>query len=137
MIPLRALVTAKTVVGPQLITRYNNLRAVNINGSAAPGRSSGEALAAMERASQKVLPAGYAFEWTGAALQQQQAAGQTLTILGIAVAFAYLFLVVLYESLASRSQFCSRSRLRSWARWSRSSSVASAATSSLRSASSF
>ena len=98
MIPLRALMSAKTVVGPQLITRYNNLRAVNINGSAAPGRSSGEALAAMERASQKVLPAGYTFEWTGTALQQQQAAGQTLYILGIAVAFAYLFLVALYES---------------------------------------
>ncbi len=100
MIPLRALMTAKLVVGPQLITRYNNLRAVNINGTAAPGHSSGEALAAMERASQKVLPPGYAFEWTGTALQEQQAAGQTVYILGIAVAFAYLFLVALYESLA-------------------------------------
>jgi HAE1 family hydrophobic/amphiphilic exporter-1 len=100
MIPLRALMTAKLVVGPQLITRYNNLRAVNINGTAAPGHSSGEALAAMERASQKVLLPGYAFEWTGTALQEQQAAGQTVYILGIAVAFAYLFLVALYESLA-------------------------------------
>ncbi|MBV8798079.1 MAG: efflux RND transporter permease subunit [Hyphomicrobiales bacterium] len=100
MIPLRALMTANTIVGPQLITRYNNLRAVNINGTAAPGHSSGEALAAMERASQKVLPAGYSFEWTGTALQEQQAAGQTLYILGIAIAFAYLFLVALYESLA-------------------------------------
>ncbi len=100
MIPLRALMTAETVVGPQLITRYNNLRAVNINGTAAPGHSSGEALAAMERASQKVLLPGYAFEWTGTALQEQQAAGQTVYILGIAVAFAYLFLVALYESLA-------------------------------------
>jgi HAE1 family hydrophobic/amphiphilic exporter-1 len=100
MIPLRALMTANVVVGPQLITRYNNLRAVNINGAAAPGHSSGEALAAMERASQKVLPPGYTFEWTGTALQEQQAAGQTVYILGIAVAFAYLFLVALYESLA-------------------------------------
>ena len=47
-----------------------------------------------------MLPAGYAFVWTGVALQEQQAAGQTLIILGIAVAFAYLFLVALYESLA-------------------------------------
>jgi hydrophobic/amphiphilic exporter-1 (mainly G- bacteria), HAE1 family len=100
MIPLRALMTAEVVVGPQLITRYNNLRAVNFNGAAAPGRSSGEALAAMERASQKVLPPGYAFEWTGTALQEQQAAGQTIYILGIAVVFAYLFLVALYESLS-------------------------------------
>ena len=100
MIPLRSLMTAKVVVGPQLITRYNNLRAVNINGAAAPGHSSGEALAAMQRASQKVLPPGYTFEWTGTALQEQQAAGQTLYILGIAIAFAYLFLVALYESLS-------------------------------------
>jgi HAE1 family hydrophobic/amphiphilic exporter-1 len=100
MIPLRALMTAKVVVGPQLITRYNNLRAVSINGTAAPGHSSGQALAAMERASQRVLPPGYSFEWTGTALQEQQAAGQTIYILGIAVAFAYLFLVALYESLA-------------------------------------
>jgi HAE1 family hydrophobic/amphiphilic exporter-1 len=100
MIPLRALMTAEVVVGPQLLTRYNNLRAVNFNGTAAPGRSSGEALAAMERASQKVLPPGYAFEWTGTALQEQQAAGQTGYILVVAVAFAYLFLVALYESLS-------------------------------------
>jgi len=100
MIPLRALMTASVVVGPQLVTRYNNLRAVAINGSAAPGHSSGEALAAMERASRKVLPAGYGFEWTGTALQEQEAAGQTVYILGVAVAFAYLFLVALYESLA-------------------------------------
>jgi hydrophobic/amphiphilic exporter-1 (mainly G- bacteria), HAE1 family len=100
MIPLRSLMTAKLVVGPQLISRYDNLRAVNINGTAAPGRSSGEALAAMERASRKVLPPGYTFEWTGTALQEQQAAGQTIYILGIAVAFAYLFLVALYESLS-------------------------------------
>ena len=100
MIPLRALMTAKTVVGPQLIARYNNLRAVNINGAAAPGHSSGEALAAMERASQKLLPPGYTFEWTSTVLQQQQAAGQTFYILGIAVAFAYLFLVALYERFA-------------------------------------
>jgi hypothetical protein len=72
MIPLRSLMTANVVVGPQLITRYNNLRAVNFNGATAPGHSSGEALAAMERASQKVLSPGYTFEWTGTALQQRR-----------------------------------------------------------------
>jgi multidrug efflux pump len=99
MIPLRALMTASIVVGPQLVRRYNNLRAVAINGSAARGHSSGEALAAMERASRKALPPGYGFEWTGTALQEQEVAGQTLYTLGVAVAFAYLFLVALYESL--------------------------------------
>jgi HAE1 family hydrophobic/amphiphilic exporter-1 len=98
MIPLRGLAQAEVVVGPQQITRYNNLRAVTFNGTAAPGHSSGEALAAMERVSRTVLPPGYTFEWTGAALQEKQAAGQTLFILGIAVVFAYLFLVALYES---------------------------------------
>jgi HAE1 family hydrophobic/amphiphilic exporter-1 len=100
MVPLRSLLQAKPVIGPQQITRYNNLRAVTFNGTPAPGRSSGEALAAMERISQQVLPAGDTFEWTGTALQERQVAGQTGYILGIAVLFAYLFLVALYESWA-------------------------------------
>ncbi len=100
MVPLRSILTAKPTVGPQQLTRYNNLAAVTFNGSPAPGRSSGEALAAMERVSKQVLPAGYTYEWTGTALQELQAAGQTGYILGIAVLFAYLFLVALYESWA-------------------------------------
>jgi HAE1 family hydrophobic/amphiphilic exporter-1 len=98
MVPLRSLLQAKPIIGPQQITRYNNLRAVNFNGTPAPGHSSGEALAAMERVSRQVLPAGNSFEWTGTALQEQQAAGETGYILGVAVLFAYLFLVALYES---------------------------------------
>jgi len=100
MVPLRSLLHAKPVIGPQQITRYNNLRAVNFNGTPAPGRSSGEALAAMERVSQQVLPPTFSFEWTGTALQERQVAGQTGYILGVAVLFAYLFLVALYESWA-------------------------------------
>jgi hydrophobic/amphiphilic exporter-1 (mainly G- bacteria), HAE1 family len=100
MVPLRSLLQAKPVIGPQQITRYNNLRAVTFNGTPAPGRSSGEALTAMERISQQVLPADDTFEWTGTALQERQVAGQTGYILGIAVLFAYLFLVALYESWA-------------------------------------
>jgi len=100
MVPLRSLLQAKPIIGPQQITRYNNLRAVTFNGTPAPGRSSGEALAAMERISQQVLPADDTFEWTGTALQERQVAGQTGYILGIAVLFAYLFLVALYESWA-------------------------------------
>ena len=63
-----------------------------------PGFSSGQALAAMERMSATTLPAGYGFEWTGTALQEKAAAGQTGIVLGLAVLFAYLFLVALYES---------------------------------------
>ena len=90
--------TLRIVTGPQVITRYNNYRSVTINGGPAAGVSSGTALAAMEEISAKTLPAGYAYEWTGTAYQEQQAAGQTGIILALAMLFAYLFLVALYES---------------------------------------
>jgi multidrug efflux pump subunit AcrB len=95
---LRSLATSHLEIGPQFITRYNNIRSVTINGSPAPGRSSGEAIAAMEALAQQTLPEGYGFEWSGLSLQEIQAAGQTPIILALAVLFAYLFLVALYES---------------------------------------
>jgi hydrophobe/amphiphile efflux-1 (HAE1) family protein len=98
MVPLRAVASLRTVTGPQVITRYNNYRAVSINGGPAPGVSSGDALAAMAAISNRSLPAGYGYEWTGTAYQEQLAAGRTGLILGLAVLFAYLFLVGLYES---------------------------------------
>jgi len=98
MVPLRSIATAKIVQGPQVISRYNNFRSITINGSPGPGVSSGTALAAMQEISDKTLPSGYSFEWTGTAFQEQQAAGQTGLILGLAILFAYLFLVALYES---------------------------------------
>ena len=97
-VPLRSIASVRTVNGPQVITRYNNYRAVTINGSPAPGISSGGALAALGEVSTKTLPSGYAFEWSGTAFQEQRASGQTGMILGLAVLFAYLFLVALYES---------------------------------------
>jgi multidrug efflux pump subunit AcrB len=81
-----------------VITRYNNYRSVTVNGGPAAGASSGTAIAAMAGISEKTLPAGYAYEWTGTAYQEQQASGQTGIILGLALLFAYLFLVALYES---------------------------------------
>ncbi|WP_295585771.1 efflux RND transporter permease subunit [uncultured Lamprocystis sp.] len=98
MVPIRALMAPKLILGPQLIQRYNNYRSVTISGSPAPGRSSGEALSAMEAVSARVLPAGFGFEWTGTALQEREAGGKTTVVLGLAVLFAYLFLVGLYES---------------------------------------
>ena len=98
MVPLRALLVPETTLGPQSMIRYNNLRALVINGSPAPGFSTAEALAAMEEISADTLPPGYAFEWTTSALQETQAQGHTGIILGVAVLFAYLFLVALYES---------------------------------------
>jgi hydrophobe/amphiphile efflux-1 (HAE1) family protein len=98
MVPIRSIASLKIVTGPQVITRYNNQRSITINGSPAPGVSSGSALAAMADVSNTTLPAGYSYEWTGTAYQEQQASGQTGVILSLAVLFAYLFLVALYES---------------------------------------
>ena len=96
--PLASVASVDYIVGPQSIVRYNNYRSVTLNGQPAAGVSSGEALAAMEALSAATLPQGYGFEWTGTALQELQAAGQTTAILALAVIFAYLFLVALYES---------------------------------------
>jgi multidrug efflux pump subunit AcrB len=98
MVPLRSIADVAIRLGPQVISRYNNYRSVTINGSPAPGVSSGQALAAMANVSAHTLPAGYAYEWTGTAFQEVAAAGQTGTILALAILFAYLFLVGLYES---------------------------------------
>jgi len=98
MVPIRALAQARLVQAPQALIRYNGYRAAIINGAAKPGYSSGQGLAAMERISASTLPAGYSFEWTGTALQEKAATGQTGIVLGLAILFAYLFLVALYES---------------------------------------
>jgi hydrophobe/amphiphile efflux-1 (HAE1) family protein len=98
MVPLRAIASVRIVTGPQVITRYNNYRSITIDGGPAPGVSSGTALAAMADVSARTLPPGYGYEWTGTAYQEELAAGQTGLILGLAVLFAYLFLVGLYES---------------------------------------
>jgi hydrophobe/amphiphile efflux-1 (HAE1) family protein len=98
MVPLRSIASLRYERGPQVITRYNNYRAVTINGAPAAGVSSGTALQAMQQVSDRTLPAGYAFEWTGTAYQEKAASGQTGMILSLAVLFAYLFLVALYES---------------------------------------
>ena len=98
MVPLRSLVEARLVVGPPALIRYNNTRAVSVLGAPAPGVSSGGALAAMEATAAATLPDGFAGEWTDIAFQQKRAEGALPVILGLAVLFAFLFLVALYES---------------------------------------
>jgi multidrug efflux pump len=98
MVPLRSLVTLSTVLGPDLITRYNQFLSATINGQPGPGHSSGEAIAAMAEVAAKTLPAGYGYEWSGLSFQEIQASGQTPWVLGLAMVFAYLFLVAQYES---------------------------------------
>jgi len=98
MVPLRSLAEAKVVVGPPALIRYNNLRAVTVQGSPAGGVSSGQALNAMQEVAAKTLPQGYAGVWTDTAFQEKRAEGKTGIILFFALLFAYLFLVALYES---------------------------------------
>jgi multidrug efflux pump subunit AcrB len=100
LVPLQAVADVDVVTAPSSIVRYNNLRSVTLNGAPAPGYSSGDAIAAMERLARTTLPAGFGYEWTGTALQEKAASGQAGFILGLAVVFAYLFLVGLYESTA-------------------------------------
>jgi hydrophobe/amphiphile efflux-1 (HAE1) family protein len=98
MIPLRSLVEPRVIIGPPALIRYNNKRAVTVQGTPAPGVSSGQALAAMEQVAAKTLPQGFSGEWTDTAFQEKRAEGKTGIILGFALLFAYLFLVALYES---------------------------------------
>ena len=86
------------IVGPPSLIRYNNKRAVTVQGTPAQGVSSGQALAAMEQVAAKTLPQGFAGEWTDTAFQEKRAEGKTGIILGFALLFAFLFLVALYES---------------------------------------
>jgi hydrophobe/amphiphile efflux-1 (HAE1) family protein len=98
MIPLRSLAEVRVVVGPPALIRYNNLRAVTVQGNPAAGTSSGQALQAMEKVAAHTLPPGYAGAWTDTAFQDKRAEGKTGIILGFALLFAFLFLVALYES---------------------------------------
>jgi HAE1 family hydrophobic/amphiphilic exporter-1 len=98
MTPMASIADVKLDVGPRTLTRYNNYRAISINGNPAPGRGPGEAIEAMQQVSATTLPDGYAYEWTGQAREQIESAGQTTIVLALALVFAYLFLVALYES---------------------------------------
>ncbi|MBP8133638.1 MAG: multidrug efflux RND transporter permease subunit [Zoogloea sp.] len=98
-VQLSTLTSAAMASGPQVISRYNLYRTAEISGQAAPGRSSGEALAAMEKATQS-LPPGFGFEWTGTALEEKAAGGQQAMIFVMALVFVFLFLAAQYESWA-------------------------------------
>jgi hydrophobe/amphiphile efflux-1 (HAE1) family protein len=98
MVPMRSLLEARVQVGPPALIRYNNKRAVTVQGTPAPGVSSGQALAAMEKVAAATLPQGYSGAWTDTSFQEKRAEGKTAIILAFAVLFAFLFLVALYES---------------------------------------
>ena len=99
MIPLRALVAdVETILGPLSISRYNQVQAATLSGSSREGFSTGEAIRALEAVAGRVLPEGYAIEWTGTSRQELEAGGLVVIVFTLALVFAYLFLVAQYES---------------------------------------
>ncbi|HXY49499.1 MAG TPA: multidrug efflux RND transporter permease subunit [Terriglobales bacterium] len=98
MIPLDNLITITQTTTPQVISHYNLFRSVEIDGSAAPGFSSGQAIAAMEDLSRKVLPRGYSYQWTGLSLEELQSGSTTLILFGLGTLVVYLTLSAQYES---------------------------------------
>lgn len=98
MVPMSSLATLSTVIGPQIINRYNQYASSAFRGNAAPGFSSGQAMDAMERLAAKTLPQGYGYDWSSMSFQERKASGQVEILFGMALIFAYLFLVAQYES---------------------------------------
>ncbi|SKA68524.1 efflux RND transporter permease subunit [Enterovibrio nigricans] len=98
MIPLSTLIDVEQVFEPDVAWRYNMYRSAVIQGSPAPGYSSGDAIAAMERVAAEMLPQGYQFEWTGMAYQEKQAGNLAIYAFALALIFIYLFMVAQYES---------------------------------------
>ncbi|MFS0515115.1 efflux RND transporter permease subunit [Nostoc sp. UIC 10607] len=98
MIPLSNLVTVTPTVGAQTINHYNLFRSIEINGAAAPGSSSGDAIKAMEQVAKEVLPAGYGYEWSGTALEEIDSGGLAPLIFGLGIIFVFLVLAAQYEN---------------------------------------
>ena len=83
MIPLQNLVTVTQSAAPQVINHYNLFRSAEIDGSAAPGFSSGQAIDAMQQLSAKILPQGYTYEWSGISLEELASGSTTLILFGL------------------------------------------------------
>ena len=98
MIPLENLVKITQTTTPQVISHYNLYRSAEIDGSQAPGFSSGQAIAAMEAVSGKALPQGFTFEWTGLSLEELASGSTTLILFGLGTLVVYLTLSAQYES---------------------------------------
>ncbi len=97
LVPLSGMVSAKWVTGPMQLQRYNGYPSMNITGMAAPGRSTGDAMAEMEQIA-KQLPAGFDYEWTGISLDEKKAGSSSMMLYGFSILAVFLCLAALYES---------------------------------------
>jgi hydrophobic/amphiphilic exporter-1 (mainly G- bacteria), HAE1 family len=99
MVPLASVVRMREVASPQVISHFNLFRSATINGSAAPGVSSGQAIEEMESLAARALPPGFAYAWSGISLEEIKAGGQSAAIFAIGLLLVYLTLAAQYESL--------------------------------------
>ncbi|HLY96866.1 MAG TPA: efflux RND transporter permease subunit, partial [Sideroxyarcus sp.] len=97
MVPLSEIANARWVVGTPKLDRYNGIPAMKISGSAAPGHSTGEAMAAMQEVA-KQLPPGFGFEWSGTSREESQSGSQASLLFGLSLVAVFLCLAALYES---------------------------------------
>src|SRR5580698_1855757 len=100
MVPLENLVVLKQDASPQVISHYNLFRYAEIDGSAAPGKSSGQAIKTMDDLAAKTLPPGFAYEWTGLSLEEIQSGSQAIVLFGLGILVVYLTLAAQYESFS-------------------------------------
>jgi len=98
MTPLSTLGTLKPIVGPETVPHYNNYGSALINGAPAPGYSSSQAVAAMQRAAAEALPRDFGYEWTGVTFQELSAGSIGTVVLGLAIVFVFMILAAQYES---------------------------------------
>ena len=98
MIPLSALLQVKEIIGPQNLTHYNMYRSIQINGAAAPGYSSGDAMKAMDEIATRVLPSTYGYEWSGMSFQEKLAGNAQIYVVVFVLLVVFLVLSAQYES---------------------------------------
>jgi HAE1 family hydrophobic/amphiphilic exporter-1 len=98
MTPLGSLVNIRRVSGPEYTNRFNLFRSIQINGSPAPGYSSGQAMTAMEQVANEVLPGGMGYTWSDMSYQEKKASGGKGAVFGMSLLFVFLILAAMYES---------------------------------------
>jgi HAE1 family hydrophobic/amphiphilic exporter-1 len=98
MVPFSTFIRLERVYGPEVLTRYNMYMSAMINGEPAPGYSSGDAIAAVERVAEESLPRGFEIEWSGMTREEILSGNQTMVIFAVCLLFVYLLLAAQYES---------------------------------------
>lgn len=97
MVPLKSVITTRFKSGPDIVTRFNNFPAAKVIGNAAPGYSSGQAIAAMERVASQALPTDFGYAWSGEAFEEKKAGGTSLMVFVFGLVMVFLILAAQYE----------------------------------------